>query len=270
MTWVDNLFWFAKTIYSAVAIGARLEERLKSRWNLELKPDSKILQPGLGNPEIVHGAVGWSILPSTPYLGHIVQTSGSIRACWQLARTKMWKAFWVNSGSKLGRRLPVPAKIALLHRCVASVATFRMSRWPPQIQIAKEVDATQAKMMAIILGVKPNVGEDPATFSRRRAKSARLSCRSHGLWSQLWFKRAIAWDDHLSRHQDLLPSIFRNYRDHAWLERRRATYACGNTIRRNSWTTFAGRTATRATSGFVATRWQTGIQLAKSSPATFI
>jgi hypothetical protein len=264
MTWVDNLFWFAKSIYSAVAIGARLEDRLKVRWNLQLKADSKILQPGLGNPEMCDGAVGWSILPSTPYLGHIVQTSGSIRACWQTARTKMWRAFWANSGSTMGKKLPLPAKIALLQRCVACVVAFRMSRWPPQTQIARELDAVQARMTALILGLKPNPTEDSATFLRHRAKAARQSCRIHGLWSQLWFRRAKAWDDHLSRHPQLLASAFRNFNDSNWLILRRANYANINSIRRNSWTTFAGRTATRAAAGFVATRWQAGIQLANN------
>ena len=106
LSWVDNLFWFAKSVHSAVSIGTRIEESLLARWRLVLKPDSKILQPGLGCEEPSDWATGWRIAASAPYLGHIVQTNCAIRDCWQAARTKMWKAFWANSGSMLGRKLP--------------------------------------------------------------------------------------------------------------------------------------------------------------------
>jgi len=55
LSWVDNLFWFAKSIDSAVAIGTRIEQSLASRWKLELKAGSKILQPGLGCDEQFEG-----------------------------------------------------------------------------------------------------------------------------------------------------------------------------------------------------------------------
>ena len=246
LSWVDNLFWFAKSIYSAVAIGTRVEERLATRWNLELKSDSKILQPGLGCQESCDWITGWKIVPSTQYLGHIVQTNCSIRACWQAARRKMWKAFWANSGSTLGRKLPAPAKFALLRRCVACIVGYRMSRWPPQAQVARELDNVQARMSAFVLGLRPHADESIETFCRRRGRAARAQCRAQGLWSDFWFSRAVAWDDHMTRHPETIATGFRNYRDMTWLEARRSTFA-------NAWNTpqimdFAGRTYCHASS----------------------
>ena len=171
-SWVDNLFWFAKSVYNAVAIGSRIEHRLTARWNLELKSDSKILQPGHGCQEPCDWVSGWSIVPSTQYLGHIVQTNFSIRACWQAARTKMWKAFWANSGSTLGRRISMSAKFALLRRCVACFAPYRMSRWPPQAQISQELDDVQARMSALILKLRHHPFEDFEAFCRRIGRAA--------------------------------------------------------------------------------------------------
>lgn len=262
LSWVDNLFWFAKSIYSAVAIGTRIEKTLNARWRLELKSDSKILQPGLGCEEPCDWVSGWRIATSAPYLGHIVQTNCSIRGCWQAARTKMWKAFWANSGSMLGRRLPVPEKFALLRRCVAGVAAYRMSRWPPQAQIARELDSVQAEMSALILGLRPRALEDIAVFCRRRARTARAECRKQGLWSDFWFSRAVAWDKHMTRHPDIIATMFRNYHDSSWLERCRAIYANAWSMSQRPWTTQAGRTGTRAAPGFVAQRWQSGILFA--------
>ena len=113
------------------------------------------------------------IAASAPYLGHIVQTSCSIRGCWQAARTQMWKAFWANSGSLLGRRLPVPDKLALLRRCVASVVAYRMSRWPPQSQIAREIDDVQARMSSFIIGLRPHPVEDVRIFLQKASKGCK-------------------------------------------------------------------------------------------------
>ena len=202
-------------------------------------------------------------MASAPYLGHVVQTNCSIRACWQAARAKMWKAFWANSGSTLGRRLATSAKFALLRRCVACIAAYRMSRWPPQEQIARELDNVQARMSALILRLRPHPFEEFEAFCRRRGRAARAQCREQGLWSDYWFSRAVAWDEHMTRHPETIATVFRNYRDITWLEARRSTFANAGSLRQRSWTLQAGRTGTRAAAGFVAQRWQSGIRFAK-------
>ena len=175
----------------------------------------------------------------------------------------MWKAFWANSGSTLGSRLPMPAKFALLRRCVACIAAYRMSRWPPQAQIACEIDDVQARMSALIIKLRPRPLEEFEAFCRRRGRVARAQCREQGLWSDFWFSRAVAWDDHMTRHPETIATVFRNYRDITWLEARRSTFANVSSLRQRSWTPQAGRTGTRAAAGFVAQRWQSGINFAR-------
>ena len=143
-----------------------------------------------------------------------------------------------------------------------------MSCWPPQAQIARELDDVQAKMSALILGLRPRPGEDIAVFCRRRARAARAECRKQGLWSDLWFSRAVAWDSHMTRHPETMATIFRNYHDSSWLEQRRSPFANVWSLRQRSWTMQAGRTGTRAAPGFVAQRWQSGIVLAQGRMVT--
>ena len=85
-------------------------------------------------------------------------------------------------------------------------------------------------------------------------------CRKLGLWSRLLFKRAITWDQHLARPQNgrSWAAKLRLWRGLEWLQHRRAAFASGP----NGCT--AGRTDTSAIAGHPHTRWQDGIELAKT------
>ena len=67
----------------------------------------------------------------------------------------------------------------------------------------------------------------------------------------------------MTRHPETIATVFRNYRDITWLEARRSTFANVWSLRQRSWTPQAGRTGTRAAAGFVAQRWQSGINFAR-------
>ena len=121
----------------------------------------------------------------------------------------------------------------------------------------------QARMSALILKLRPRPLEEFEAFCRRRGRAARAQCRGQGLWSDFWFSRAVAWDDHMTRHLETIATVFRNYRDITWLEARRSTFANVWSLRQRSWTPQAGRTGTRAAAGFVAQRWQSGINFAR-------
>ena len=174
----------------------------------------------------------------------------------------MWQAFIANAGSDLGKKLPLNQKIALLNRSVHTIAAYRHSRWPPQAQVGKEIDALQTRMAVTMIKTPREEFEDIDVFCRRRSRIARNFCKDCGLWSLSWFRKAQNWDAHLSRHDDLLATRFRNYRDEKWLEARRAMYAVSNSLNPRPWTTTAGRTATRVYAGSIAMRWQSGIHYA--------
>ena len=163
----------------------------------------------------------------------------------------MWGAFWANAGSAGSEKLSVPFRLKLLLRAVLPILDFRCSRWPPQATVATEIDATQRKMVALMLRLTPMPCEDARQFVRRRGRAARSLCIRIGLWSARWYKRATAWDAHVRRGHNVSSWSARlvDFRGEKFLAERRAD---------NN-----GRTATRTNSGFVCRRWHDGISFAR-------
>ena len=89
--------------------------------------------------------------------------------------------------------------LQLLARAVQPQLAFRCSRWPPQRQVAVEVDRKQQKMAASVLRLPRLHNEEAQAYVRRRGRAARSHCLQQGIWSHQWFGRAVAWDDHSSR-----------------------------------------------------------------------
>ena len=205
-----------------------------------------------GSGEISPDAARWPLVSEFPCLGHILQDDGGIRACYTHTRTQMWKAFWGNSGSRVMRDAPIGTKCDLLDRCCRSVLSYRCSRWPPQSQIAQELDRVQSKMMAAILRIPRRPAEQAADYCHRRNREARARCSEIGPWSAHWFARAIDWEDHIARaHQPLCLSVLlRSFHDGQWLDEQR--------ISRN-----LQGTGTRIAPGRPCMRWHDGIEHAR-------
>ena len=146
--------------------------------------------------------------------------------------------------------------------CVKPQFGCKCSRWPPQRQIASELDRVQQKMTATILRAPRAAGEDVDAYVRRRGRLARNQCLQQGQWSDFWFSRASKWDEHLARERNgySWSARLRDYRGMHWLMERRAALAprvsAVVSIR-------AGRTGTRAAPGKVHARWHDGIEYAK-------
>ena len=168
----------------------------------------------------------------------------------------MWRSFWGNAASSSASTLPLHIKLRLLQRATAPVLNFRASRWPPQKTIKVELDRTQRNMVGILLQCRPAPGEPPDVFFRRRARTAKLKCVAVGWWSSCWFKRAIAWDDHIRRlrNAQTWSASLVAWRGASWLQARRSERGASS---------LAGRTGTRALSGKVHVRWESGILHAK-------
>ena len=157
-------------------------------------------------------------------LGHCLAYDGRIRPCWQATRSAMWTAFWANSGHSSSRCLSNTERAMLVQRAVRPLLDFRCSRWPFQKEIAKEIDRTQRKMMAVAVRTPRWPGEPDNEYARRRATIAGAACRSAGLWSQRWAHRVLAWAEHLQRPRNgaTWAAVTYAYRDQAWRARRRA------------------------------------------------
>ena len=175
----------------------------------------------------------------------------------------MWKAFWGNPGSNAAKDLPRHSRLALLTRATFPQLSFRCSRWPPQSQIASEVDQVQQKMVASLMRLPPLRGEEAPDYVRRRGRLARKVCADCGIWSHHWFTRSIRWDEHLSRPANAhsWASQLREYRGKQWLMDRRASFA---TAFRSNVSVHAGRTGTRAFRGIVHTRWHDGVDYGRT------
>jgi hypothetical protein len=205
----------------------------------------------------------WPVVSTFLVLGHRLQPNGSIRECWSSARASMWRAYWGNSGSRDAAHLGASCKAFLMNRAVLPQLSFRCSRWPPQQQIAGEVDRMQQKMTASALRLPFQVGEDVDSYVRRRGRIARKLCHKVGSWSSHWFTRAQRWDEHLarSRNANTWAARLREYHGKQWLMDKRAQLAPPGS---SAVSTLAGRTGTRALPGKVQMRWHDGIDFARS------
>ena len=87
----------------------------------------------------------WPLKDSFVVLGHILEPTGSIRACWKRTRASMWRAYWSNPGANAANHISMAHRVQLLARAVQPQLAFRCSRWPPQRQIATEVDTLQQR-----------------------------------------------------------------------------------------------------------------------------
>ena len=187
-----------------------------------------------------------------PCLGHLIQNDGGIRKCFEETKRLMWRAYWGNCRHHSLKKASVHIKLALLERCCKSSLSYRCSRWPPQPTIAKELDRLQARMVAAMLRTPRLPAELPADYCRRRNRLAASHCQKEGRWSTLWFRRALAWHDHVERGHSAWswPMLLRNFYDDVWLEEQRFI-ASNQGI------------GTRVARAMPVTRWHEGISHAR-------
>ena len=154
-----------------------------------------------------------------------------------------------------------------MQRAVVPQLDFRCSRWPPQKQIADELDTLQRNMTAVLIRTPRLEAEETNDYFRRRRRIARNLCIENGLWSKRWFSRSLKWDQHLARplNRHSWPAQLREYRGREWLMERRMSFAPSVASRTSSASILAGRTDTRAVRGKVHMRWHDGIEFAKDN-----
>ena len=160
------------------------------------------------------------------------------------------------------KKAPTSSKLKCIERAVRPMLSYRCSLWPPQKQVAHEIDSIQRKMISVACPTPRAPWEDAEQHARRRGRLASELAKEVGTWSKHWFDRASAWDEHVHRdrsgckwNQSLL-----TFQDASWLQQQRALYAALASNRVNPWTVFAGRTGTRAAAGKVHPRWQEVVQ----------
>lgn len=258
-SWVDNIFSVSDSLDHAVWIQEDFALQIREHWGLDIKASSRSCMTAAGNIDPSPLPDKWPLRKSFEALGHTLEFDGSVSLCWRAAKAAMWKSFWGNAAAKGSNGLSLGTRLGLLGRATAPALMFRCSRWPPQKHIKKQLDATQRKMTAILLRVIPFPCESSAEFARRRGRVASKFCNKYGLWGDRWFRRAIAWDDHVRRprNSECWSAALLRWRGEQFLQGRR--------VAQGSDTVFAGRTATRSCQLRVQQRWESGINFAKSS-----
>ena len=165
----------------------------------------------------------------------------------------MWKAFWVNAGSKAAKTLRRPRLAKLISRSVQPLFEFQCARWPAQITYLKKIDILQRKMISSAFGIRRNPAESVEQHNRRcsRVAAPYIDCP----WSHVWCKRMKTWSDHMARHPELWPARLSAFHNSQWLQMRRIL--CG------SQSVFAGPTQTRAIRCKVERRWHDGLRFSE-------
>ena len=266
-TWVDNVYSFSTSLRKAIDILTSLEEHLGKVWGLKIKESSRACMVCKGNPDRPLDPDLWPLCTSTTVLGHIVQNDGGIRKDWNTTKRAMWRCFWKNSGSKACTRVNSAGKARLLQTTVVSNFLWKISRWPFQKSIAVELDSLQCRMMSFILPCIRGITESIDHYCRRRLRQARNVSQQIGLWSNLWCKRVINWEDHISRGERNNHFCTRLLKFHgrSWLWQQRTDYVPENSQNANGTrnSLFSGRTGTRMNIGRPQPRWQEGAAIAR-------
>ena len=267
MTWVDNIYAFCNSYTQGITLMDTIEESFSARWGLQFKDGSKPALLLQNSAEACESVDLWPICGTMPVLGHVIDSRASVRPCWQATRRAMQKSFWRNAGHARSKDLSLQHKLKMLSATVLPTAEFRFSRWPPQKQIADELDTLQSRMAAVIQCLRKQPQETPQSFCRRRGRAARALCRQMGLWSDRWFSRAAKWDAHLRRHPESASGALVAWHGNTWLRARRAQFVPSNPRSWMGWSIYAGRTDTRVRAGVVHQRWDDGVELAAERAA---
>ena len=137
-------------------------------------------------------------------------------------RLRVWAACWANAGQASLRKAPLKAKLALLNRATLPIADMHFVHWPFTITRAEKLDKIQRQMFATVERLKPNLGDTPEAYGRRRRKRAATLQEKMGKWSDRWAKRVVRWDQHLKRaSSNSFPSQLIRIRSAPELQQRR-------------------------------------------------
>lgn len=166
--------------------------------------------------------------------------------CWATGlaatRTELWSAFYAKAAVPDHFCLPV-----LLHCC---------PRWPANKSLADRVDATQRKVMTILLRTPPLPQEPPERYAARKSMIAATIIRQ-------WFSRVSRWNSHNERHAENLTSKLLAWQGEDYLTNLRQPFVPRNPLASRGFTLLGGRLETRRQPGRPPTRWADGVKYAE-------
>ena len=274
-SYIDNLYFPSRFGSSAVTNAELVEARLKNEWGLCIKDGSKqvVLSRGQRDDDIIGDE--WTVEDTSDILERLVSGDNSIRPSFTHVKARLWKSFYANIRVKHWRKLGVCRRLQLIDRAVKPHLLFHSAAWPPQRQVASEVDRLQRKMVATALGLYREPAEDIAAFKRRVGRECSRAIATK--WSELWYSSAISWHDHLLRDWDKQRKHFDDgvpaellSTNFAWSPALITTWGTewvdAHRVYSNSGFKRVSRLFRRSCSGHVNMRWAEGINMARAHP----
>jgi len=156
-------------------------------------------------------------------------------------------------------QLPALAhRFIIFSRMVKPHFEWRCSRWPYASSQAVRLQRLHRRMVAIIIRPKRLDDDTFDRFARRRGREVSKHIGAEHDWANAWAKRVHTWKQHLYRADvnTHWPAALLKWRGKLWMQDRRVAQGSARAT--------AGRTATRAQRGGIATRWHDGMDLASS------
>ena len=232
-------------------------DKYRSTWGLAIKPSSRVYMPVRGNRQ-EFSAPGWKCASVFPCLGHMLEASGSIVPCFDRVVSACWRAFWKNLSKPVAGQLALSLKMSVFSRCVTSVLTFRLARWPFTISNAKRLNAIQRRMIKIMSPLPRLSGETDVLYNSRCARAVTDIQHSMVPWGVLWASHNVNWASHILRDtaHASWPAKLLHVRSTRQLDLWRST-------------SVSKRPGTRAESGFVCRRWTDSVNFAIEYLASF-
>ena len=140
-------------------------------------------------------------------------------------------------------KVPAHYRIDAINRFVKPVFVYRCARWPFSKHKARSLDIIQRKMLRIVSNIQRLAEETPESFGRRSARLVSDIQMTQTRWSQIWAQNVIMWSAH----------VLRNTNDMSWPAHVLSVQS--STSLRELRAFNGSRPGTRASSGFLPTRW---------------
>ena len=251
-SWIDNMYAAGSCTIDACDRLLKCEVLLSSCWQLDVKPSSmKIVSSSRAAQNVGSGRFSWA--SPFPVLGALIGPCGSASEDFSQASRSVWKRFWCGAGSRKARRLPLSLKLRDLERCCFPAVSGRCSWWPIGIALLAAIRALQGQLVASLLRVPKEPGEDDAAYARRRGREAQSHIVAAEAWGLKAARQVVRWHDHLQRrHVDSWACKFFHMHDNRWLQLQR--------LLAGSVDTMAGILGMREVAGRPRVRYEDGVR----------
>ena len=255
--WVDNVYAAGSSAEACVSNMRVFESRLVDFWGLRFKPDSKTYISSNPQQDADKHLHGWRWSVPFEVLGHAIGISGSLTHDLPRAEEACWKRYFLGAGSKGAAKLSMKVKLQDIDVVCWPSFAYRCTWWSVAKTSLAAVRSVQNAVVASCLRLPRQIGEDDAAFARRRNKEAAKWIGPQRCWARRVAANILSWDEHIRRaSKTSWATILVRYRDSRWLQARR--------LLQKSASIFSGRLASRAAPSRPHTRWEEGVEHAKS------